>query len=469
MFAANILFVGRDEAVQRAAFEASDRAGCRFQSAENLDAALLEIHAGAVSLVLFHLKSQDEEPQLARLLHEADCGQQPIPVVVLAEEIGWAARLRLLQLGVVDCLLHPLDHSRLAFLVDFLTIRARYEGLRVAADSVPNGPVPKTDIAGFVFSSPKMRAMLEQIRAVAPLDTNVLVTGETGTGKTRLAEVIHQLSPRKEKPLVVVHCAALPATLLESELFGHVKGAFTSADQDRTGKFDEAADGTLLLDEVDCLPLECQAKLLRAVENRVFEAVGSPRTRQMRARLIAASNRPLEDLVAAGEFRSDLYYRLNVVNFSLPPLRDRRKLIRPLVARFLGDFSSQAGRHVTAVSAAALAALERFDWPGNVRELRNVLERAVALCTRPTIEVGDLPEAIRRFNGVAADGADGRSRTDLACSSGGSGLERARKEAELRRLVDALDRHNNNRSRAAVELGISRVTLYKKLRRYGIA
>jgi DNA-binding NtrC family response regulator len=296
----------------------------------------------------------------------------------------------------------------------------------------------------------------------------VLLTGETGTGKTHLARVIHHLSPRKDKPFVVVHCADLAPTLLESELFGHVRGAFTGAERDHPGKFAEARDGTILIDEIDSLPRSAQGKLLRAVDEREFEAVGSTRPQQLRARLIVATNRSLEAEVAAGHFRRDLFYRLNVVSFCLPPLCQRREVIRPLVQKFLADFCRRNGCPARSISGKAIAALEAFDWPGNIRELRNVVERALALCPRDTVETGDLPEPIRRFSG------DGRlvplpQIAQAAPAAASNGLQAARRKAELNQLLDALQRHNNNRTRAAESLGISRVTLYKKLHQYGLA
>jgi DNA-binding NtrC family response regulator len=302
---------------------------------------------------------------------------------------------------------------------------------------------------------------------VAPQNTTVLLCGETGTGKTCLARVIHELSPRRDKPFLVVNCGMLSANLIESELFGHVKGAFTGADRDRSGKFSEVGEGTLLLDEIDALPLSLQAKLLRVLEERVFEPVGSNRTYAMKARLIVASNRDLDLDVANRRFRADLYYRLNVVSFALPPLRERRDIIAPLVERFRADFAAHNDRPIKGISDEAQTALQQYDWPGNIRELRNVVERAVALCAGPLIEIEDLPERLRGSATKAGGAVAVTAQTDSGHSSTGT-LADAKNEAEYQRIVAALQRHNNNRLRAAAELGISRMTLYKKLHYFGL-
>jgi two-component system response regulator HydG len=314
-----------------------------------------------------------------------------------------------------------------------------------------------------------MKGLQEQIRRVAPQETTLLLVGETGTGKTRLARFVHDLSPRRDEPFLVVDCGALSASLIESELFGHLKGSFTGADRDRAGKLAAAAGGTLLLDEINSLPLQLQAKLLRVVDERVFEPVGSNRAQPVRARLIAACNVPLEQEVAAGRFRSDLFYRLNVVAFYLPGLRDRRAAIAPLARKFLAEFAARNRPDVRGMTPAALRALEGYDWPGNVRELRNVIERAVALAPGEEIGPEDFPEAVRagasRPLPAATAPVPGEPVTAVAPSRTLAG---AKEEAEILRITEALRRHGNNRLRAAAELGISRMGLYKKLRKYGL-
>jgi DNA-binding NtrC family response regulator len=316
---------------------------------------------------------------------------------------------------------------------------------------------------------PDMAEVREQIRRVVPQETTLLLTGETGTGKTRLARLIHELSPRREEPFLVVDCGALSPSLIESEMFGHIKGAFTGADRDRPGKFAAAGRGVLLLDEINSLPLPLQSKLLRAVDDRVFEPVGSDRSQPLRARIIAVTNVPLGDEVAAGRFRADLYFRLDVVGFYLPPLRDRRASVAPLARKFLTEFAGRNRPDVRGLAPAALEALQDYHWPGNIRELRNVIERAVALCPGPEVQLDDLPEVIRLGKpaaprGLSLVGAPGDAATDASCLT----LAQSREAAEVLKIKEALVKHNNNRLRAAQELGISRMGLYKKLHKYGL-
>ncbi len=356
---------------------------------------------------------------------------------------------------------------------------------------MPESAAPAVQSRGsqepFLYSpASDMGRLMEQIQRVAAHHSTVLLTGETGTGKTRLARLIHDLSPRRPEPFLVVHCGALSSNLIESEMFGHVRGAFTGADRNRIGKFAEAGRGTLLLDEIDSLTPDLQTKLLRVVEERVFEPVGSNQTLTMQARLIVASNRALDQEVAAGRFRSDLYYRLNVVGFHLPPLRERaREVIRPPAQQFLAEFTARHGGQVHGITEEAGRALEAYDWPGNIRELRNVVERAVALCAGAEIQLADLPDGIRRSAAHSEPAADccpplgiGFAREssqpgdNLPASPdrapANATLAHTKEKAEVARIVEALKRQNNNRLRAAAELGISRMALYKKLHRYGL-
>jgi transcriptional regulator with PAS, ATPase and Fis domain len=304
-----------------------------------------------------------------------------------------------------------------------------------------------------------MEELMGQIRRVAAQETTVLLIGETGTGKTGLARLIHEISPRRAEPFLVVDCAALSAGVIESELFGHVKGAFTGADRDRAGKLAAAGTGTVLLDEVNALPLHLQAKLLRAVGERRFEPVGAVHPLPMRARLIAASNVSLEQEVAAGRFRSDLYYRLNVLGFCLPPLRERREAIVPMAQQFLEEFADRNGLKLSGFRPEVLEWLESYDWPGNVRELRNVVERMVALCEGPDVGLKDLNLMHRDTS---------RKPRLIPANREAVTLYQSREEAEIQRINEALHKHRNNRQRAAAELGISRMGLYKKLHKYGL-
>jgi len=373
----------------------------------------------------------------------------------------------LLRQGAADYLGRPLDLARLSYLIDVLTLRARYLAPHPAAAPAP-GAVEELGERGSFLYSPAgvMGRVMEQVQTVAPQDTTVLLGGETGTGKTCLARLIHELSPRRDEPFLVVNCGSLALNLIESELFGHIKGAFTGADRDRVGKFAAVGAGTLLLDEIDSLPLPLQAKLLRVVEERVFEPVGANKLLPFGARLIVASNRALEQEVIAGRFRSDLYYRLNVVAFFLPPLRERRSVIPAMAHKFVAEFATRGGRPVRGMSAAALKALEEHHWPGNIRELRNVVERAVALCPGSEIQPADLPEGLSARAHLEPAPAPAAATVPMPATA--ATLGEAKEGAEANCILDALRRHRNNRLRAAQELGISRMTLYKKLHKYGL-
>jgi DNA-binding NtrC family response regulator len=286
--------------------------------------------------------------------------------------------------------------------------------------------------------------------------------GESGTGKSLLARAIHYRSPRRDKPFVEVSCGSLPETLLESELFGHVKGSFTGATGDKPGRFLAADGGTLFLDEINSASPALQVKLLRMLQDRAFEPVGSTETRTVDVRVILASNVDLMAMVAQQQFRQDLYYRINVVNIRMPGLRERVGDIALLAGHFLRQFAKESRREILGFTDAALAAMQRYGWPGNVRELENAVERAVVLCRRPHIDLNDLPESIASFTAPPRQG-----HTDRAFGVP-MPLQAALEGPERQIIEAALARNAWNRQATAAELDINRTTLYKKMRKYGL-
>ncbi len=311
--------------------------------------------------------------------------------------------------------------------------------------------------------TPSLVPLLECIALAAVHDVTVLLTGETGTGKTYLARLMHDCSPRRAEPFLVVPCGAQPANLVESVFFGHVKGAFTGADRNKEGKFAAAGRGTLLLDEIDTLPMEAQAGLLRVIETGDFEPVGSNETLRCEARLIVASNWDLEEATRQGKFRSDLYYRLNVMSFHLPPLRERVSDIAPLVRGMAARFNARFRKNLFDVRPEALAALESFDWPGNIRQVENVVQQAVLVSKGTELRLEDLPPLVRQLRPAVTpvNGSNGHAPADESLLSSRENMERAV-------IQRALQANGFSRTRAARALGISRVTLYKKMKKYGL-
>jgi two-component system response regulator HydG len=311
----------------------------------------------------------------------------------------------------------------------------------------------ESEVDGIVAKSEAMRRVVDLARRVAKVESTVLVSGESGTGKERIAELVHRESQRARGPFVAVDCGAVTETLLESELFGHARGAFTGATQDRVGLFEAATGGTLFLDEVGETSLAMQAKLLRALQELEVRRVGESRTRKVDVRVICATNRDLAREVEAGRFRKDLYYRLAVVEIRIPPLRARPDDILPLARALLAGIGKRMGKKLHGLSPRAADALQRHRWPGNVREIENALEQAAMLCEEGRIEWVDLPESLRAVVGPAATGA---------LPLGGRTLEQIEREA----ILAALEAHGGNQGKTAAALGIGTATLYRKLKRW---
>lgn len=302
--------------------------------------------------------------------------------------------------------------------------------------------------------SPAMRPILEMLPAVAGSSSVVLIQGETGTGKEVTARAIHRQSPQAKGPFVAVNCGALPDTLLESELFGYKKGAFTGADRDKIGRFKQADGGTLFLDEIGEISPAMQVKLLRVLQEGVYESLGSTKSEKSRARVICATNRNLKQMVEEGSFRRDLFYRINVITFNLPPLRERREDIPDLAEYFLRKYRIKMGKSIQGFSEEVYAAFYAYPWPGNIRELENVIERAVVLCTGDRIDISCLPDDVLHvLRGGEVQTTDSYRPPFMS---------------EPERIMEALERNNFNRTLTAKDLGIHRATLYRKMKLYGI-
>ena len=330
----------------------------------------------------------------------------------------------------------------------------RHQNLETENVSLRQQLDSKFGLENIVGESPEMREIFETVQQVAPTRATVLIGGESGTGKELVAKAIHQLSPRAKQPFVTVHCAALSPTLLESELFGHEKGAFTGAHERRIGRFEQAQGGTLFLDEIGEIDATIQVKLLRFLGERTFERVGSNKTLTADLRLVAATNKNLEELIKTGKFREDLFFRLRVVEINLPPLRGRPGDIPLLAQKFLHEFASENNKPVNDFTAEALQLLMHYNWPGNVRELRTSVEHAVVLCRGEKISARDLPPSVRA-------GRMGEMQLSLQKAS-------TVKDAEKQLIVRALKEADGNRTLAAKKIGMSRRTFHRKLHAYNL-
>src|SRR6202522_2623388 len=429
--------------------------GYRTDTAADVVEALEKIPVFAPSIVITDVKM----PRMGgmELVEKLADMTQTIAVVMVTAQKGTDTAFHAGRLGVQDYIEKPIDVRRLRSLLtnigEIMNARAENELLRRRLRD-------KGALGLLVAASAPMQEIFRLIEQVAPSTASVLITGASGPGTELVARTIHDLRPRRNKPFVPINWAAIPETLIESEIFGHEKGAFTGALELRTGCFELAEGGTLLLDEIGEMPVGTQAKLLRVLEDRKLRRLGSKVETTVDVRVLAATNKVPEDAVARGELRNDLYYRLNVFNIHMPPLREHKDDVPALVGSLLQDMSAKHGRKVAVVSEAVLNLFQNYSWPGNVRELRNTLERAVIVCEGAVIETKHLPPAFGQ-NTIRTSSDD----PDAIHLDVGMTVE----EAERRLILKTIESTSNNKTRAAEILGISLKTLHNKLKEYGNA
>jgi DNA-binding NtrC family response regulator len=443
-----ILIVDDDAAMRDFLREELEREGFRVLVAAGGRPALERVRQGGIDLVVSDVKMPDLDG--LDLLREVRA-VVPSPYVITITAFGSIdTAIRAVKLGAYDYVTKPFEVDQLLVTIEkALGERA----LRSEVDRLRAEVARRDGLQGIIGRSVAMQEIFSLVRRVASSPANVLITGESGTGKELVARAIHAHSPRKERPFVAVNCAAIPDTLIESELFGYKRGAFTDARTDRTGLLVEADGGTLFLDEVAELPVALQPKLLRVLQEREVRPLGSNRPERVDLRVVAATNRDIEARLKAGELREDLYYRLNVIQIQIPPLRARAEDLLPLCEHFLARSAERAGKKLKGFGEQAKKLLLGYHWPGNVRELENVVERAVALCEHDIIGAEDLPPAMRE-----------RRNQDRLAAAVAQGLTLDQLEREY--IERVLDAEGGNKTRAAQRLGLDRKTLYRKLEEY---
>ena len=421
------------------------------KTASNGADGLKLIEKGDIDLVITDLRMPgiSGEQVLAKVTAETP----GIPVIILTGHGSIDSAVDAMRHGAYDFLTKPLNLDQLGMIVK-RALESRE--MKVQHEQLKQELADSSSLKEMIGTSAAMQKVQELIRRVAPSRASVLITGESGVGKELVANAVHNLSPRKDKSFIKVHCAALSETLLESELFGHEKGAFTGAEKMQKGRFELAHGGTIFLDEIGEINPSVQIKILRVLQEKKFERVGGEQTIEVDVRIVAATNRNLEEEVKAGRFREDLYYRLNVVHIPVPPLRERRDDIPLLMASFLDEFNRENGRHIKGLNSKAKAAMFRYAWPGNIRELRNCMESAVVMCSGDEITLQDLPPSVSAAAGTGAG-------DDSVSVPLGVTLD----EADRLVIEANLAANRGNKSRTAEILGIGRKTLQRKLAEWG--
>ncbi len=447
-----------DEPAARYGMRRALEGSYRISEAASAAAARAAVASQRFDLILLDLIMPDEDGLV--FLRSLRAGGDGTPVLIVSALDTARTAVEALHGGAADYIVKGFDieelRARVANLLRLSELGAENERLR--RELVAEGQFGR-----MLGSSAAMRRVFEMAERVAPTDATVLILGESGTGKDLLAQEIHARSPRGEKAFIAVNCAALPETLIESELFGYERGAFTGAAQQRKGKFELASSGTLFLDEIGDMNPVTQAKVLRALENRKIERLGGSQSIDVDVRVISATHRDLAAEIAAGRFREDLYYRLRVVTLEVPALRAHKEDLPLLADAFLAQLGARHG-HRALLSREAAELARRYDWPGNVRELRNALERALVMCKGDEINAADLPEEVRANAGAVATARDGAGNSFLSETD----FREAKRKFEITYLKRKLEEHRWNVSKTAAEIGLQRQSLQEKLRELGI-
>jgi DNA-binding NtrC family response regulator len=442
-----------DEDAQRSVLKGYlEKKGYRIFSASSGNEGIKTVQNNIIDIILSDFKMPDRTG--LEVLEEVKKINPEISFVILTAYGTIENAVKAMRLGAFDYISKPVDLDELDLMIERII---ENRNLKSENQILKNQLKEKFKIDSFISQSPKMEEVLSVASRAADSRATVLITGESGTGKEVLAKSIHYVSSRKDKPFVAVNIPALPETLLESELFGHEKGAFTGAEKSKKGRFELAHEGTIFLDEIGDIPINLQVKLLRVLQEHQIEKLGSTETVNIDVRIIAATHQNLEQKIKDGSFREDLFYRLNIVSLNIPPLRERKEDILPLIEHFIEKYSKENGRENLSLSKETVDTLIKYNFPGNVRELENIIERTVVLSRGNTITVNDLPNVVKGF----------KAEKEIPANEETTLIEQV-EELEKKLIFDALTKSNGNQSQAGRLLGLTERNLRYKMQKYGI-
>lgn len=449
----NVLIVDDENGMRHMLSILLEREGYEIDTAVDGKKGLDKIRSGSYDLVLCDIRMPEMDG--LSFLEQAQESDPHLPVIMMSAFGNVDTAIEAMKKGAYDYVSKPFKADEILLRLQRLTAQ---ETLATENESLKKELHKQTSFNNIIARSPKMLEIFDTIRKIAEYKTTVLITGESGSGKELIARAIHYNSPRKNKPFIAVNCSAIPETLLESELFGHVKGSFTGANKDKKGLFEEATGGTLFLDEIGDLPVALQAKILRAIQEEEIRRVGDAKNQKVDVRIIAATLRNLGDEIKKGTFREDLYYRLNVLPIHLPPLRERKEDIGLLVDSFLKKYNKEMGKEIAGTSAECMDILADYSWPGNIRELENTIERAMVLAVGENLAAEHLPDNVRNVEVNPA----------LKAAANELSIKKMMVIMEQELIKKALEKTNGNRTWAAKLLEISHRALLYKIKRYGL-